>query len=367
MAKWSAAGRARRLAVEYVLPLRWSDDAELDELTDYLGRLAGWVDVTVVDGSPDELWHRHAERWQGLLRHLRPGAWPGRNGKVAGVVTGVLDARHEYVVIADDDVRYDLAGLAAVTSLLADADLVRPQNFFEPMPWHARWDTARSLLNRALGSDYPGTYAVRRSTFVAMGGYDGDVLFENLELSRTVRANGGREAHAKAVFVVRRPPSTHHFLRQRVRQAYDDLAQPPRLVTEAAILPVLVLLVRGSLSSQGSTRRRSGWGLVAGLLVPVVLAEWGRRTCGARTRYPATSALWAPAWLTERGICIWVAIGYRVAGGVPYAGQRLSVAAHSVAELRRRQSSRTAGRAPSSAEQVCRPGAGGDAPEPASV
>ena len=36
-------------------------------------------------------------------------------------------------------------------------DLVRPQNYFEPLPWHARWDTARTLLNRGLGRDYPGT------------------------------------------------------------------------------------------------------------------------------------------------------------------------------------------------------------------
>jgi hypothetical protein len=259
---------------------------------------------------------------------------------VAGVVTGVLNARHEHVVIADDDVRYDFAGLVAVTGLLAAADLVRPQNFFEPLPWHARWDTARSLLNRALGSDYPGTYAVRRSTFAAMGGYDGDVLFENLELSRTVLAAGGRELRANAVFVVRRPPSTHHFLRQRVRQAYDDLAQPARLVTEAGILPVLVLLGLGALGARSGTRRRSQWGLVAGLVAPVVLAECGRRTGGARIRFPATSALWAPAWVAERGICIWVAIGYRAAGGVPYAGRRLPVAAHSVAELRRRQSVR---------------------------
>ena len=31
---------------------------------------------------------------------------------------------------------------------------------------------------------------------MAAGGYDGDVLFENLELIRTVRARGGEEAVA---------------------------------------------------------------------------------------------------------------------------------------------------------------------------
>ena len=141
------------------------------------------------------MYARHAARWHGLLRHLPPDPTVhGVNGKVRGVLTGVAAARHEHVVIADDDVRYDEAGLRAVHRLLDTADLVRPQNYFDPLPWHAWWDTGRTLLNRAFGADWPGTLAVRRSTFRAMGGYDADVLFENLELVRTVRAYGGTEA-----------------------------------------------------------------------------------------------------------------------------------------------------------------------------
>ena len=316
----------RRLEVEYVLPLRWSDDTPLAELTDYLTELSAWVDVTVVDGSAPEVFDRHASRWRGLVRHVPPAPWPGRNGKVAGVVTGVRLARHEQVVIADDDVRYDLAGLAAVTDLLHEADLVRPQNFFDPSPWHARWDTGRTLLNRAVASDYPGTFALRRSTFLAAGGYDGDVLFENLELSRTIRAAGGRELCAESVFVVRRPPTAGHFLRQRVRQAYDDLAQPARLVVEASLLPTLATM---------AARGRLGWAVAGTMAVTVGLAEVGRRAAGGRRVFPATAPMWAPLWLAERTACIWLALGYRAAGGVPYAGQRLATAAHSVRHLRR--------------------------------
>ena len=65
-------------------------------------------------------------------------------------------------MIADDDVRYEPAALRRAAELLDEHDLVRPQNFFEPLPWHARWDTARTLLNRGFGRDYPGTLAVRR-------------------------------------------------------------------------------------------------------------------------------------------------------------------------------------------------------------
>jgi hypothetical protein len=69
---------------------------------------------------------------------------------------------------------------------------VVPQNYFDPLPWHAAWDSARILLNRGLGMDYPGTLAVRRAAFLSAGCYDGDVLFENLELMRTLRSDGAR-------------------------------------------------------------------------------------------------------------------------------------------------------------------------------
>ena len=327
-------------AIEYVLPLRWRAGTDPGELTTYLRRLGGEVDVTVVDGSEEEVWQHHHRLWSDHVRHIRVGDWPGRNGKVAGVVTGVRLARHERVVIADDDVRWTAAQLAEVAALLAEADLVRPQNYFDPVPWHARWDTARTLLNRALGADYPGTYGVRRSTFVAMGGYDGDVLFENLELSRTVRAVGGVELTAPDLFVRRLPPTVEHFRSQRVRQAYDDFAQPARLAVELSVLPLTVLL--GWFLGFGSARprRAAGAGLAAEVLLPMMLAEVGRRRGAGRAVYPADAALWAPLWLAERAVCIWLALGRRVRGGVPYAGRRLVTAAHSTRTLRRRLAQR---------------------------
>ena len=159
--------------IEHVVPLRWSDDRELVEFTSYLGSLRPFADITVVDGSPSHMFDRHADEWRLIARHLPVRPWPGRNGKVAGVVTGVRAARHESVIIADNDVRYRPEQLRQVAVRLAGADVVRPQNIFSPMPWHARRDTARSLVNRAFGSDYPGTLGVRRSTFNRAGGYDG--------------------------------------------------------------------------------------------------------------------------------------------------------------------------------------------------
>ena len=315
--------------LSYVLPLKWdeaTDRAARAELTAYLEFLAALVEVIVVDGSPPELFAAHHQEWSGIAHHVRP-AGVCRNGKVAGVHTGVQLARTEHVVVADDDVRYDAVNLAAVSRLLGDYDLVGPQNVFRPLPWHAAWDASRSLLNRALAADYPGTFGLRRSTFLGMGGYDGDVLFENLELMRTVRAYGGRVVRPLDVYVDRRPPSAAHFRGQRVRQAYDDLAQPWRLATFLSVLPAAVV----------AARRHGPVPLAAGVGAVVAMAECGRRRAGGREHFPGQVPWFAPAWVAERAVCSWLALGQLVLhGGVGYASSRLRVAAHGTGWIRRR-------------------------------
>jgi hypothetical protein len=248
-------------------------------------------------------------------------------GKVGGVLTGIREASCDAVVIADDDVRYDEQTLARVVELLAAADCVRPQNYFEPTPWHAVWDTARTLLNRSVGADYPGTLGVRRDSLLAIGGYDGDVIFENLELLRTIRAAGGTVTTPLDLYVARRPPSARHFASQRVRQAYDDFAIPARMAAWLAVLPAL-----GAAAARGRWHRPAI--VAAGL---IALAEVGRRRAGGRRYFPATASLFAPLWVLERGICSWLALRQRlVRGGIPYAGGLVPRSASSMRRLRRR-------------------------------
>lgn len=313
-------------SVDYVLPLRWTSERmdELADLTSYIQELSAWARVIVVDGSPPEVFEHHNALWASSALHVAPDPSPWRNGKVAGVHTGLHLATADAVVIADDDVRYDQDALRRTVDLLSEADLVGPQNVFDPLPWHAAWDSARSLLNRALAADYPGSFAVRRSSFLDMGGYDGDVLFENLELMRTVRANGGRVVRPRDIYVTRRPPSARHFAGQRVRQAYDDVAQPWRL---ALFLPVLPMALSGP---------RGRRAVVAALGASVGVAELGRRRAGGTRHFPAHVPLFAPAWVLERSVCSWLAVVQGVvAGGVRYGDARLAVSAHSLRRLRR--------------------------------
>jgi glycosyl transferase family 21 len=307
--------------ISYVLPIRTGEPAGV-EMAEYLAWLSTAVELIVVDGSDAAVFRRHAARWATLrLQHVRPDddLRDMVNGKVAGVLTGLRRATHECVVIADDDVRYDAAGLTAMERMLARADVVRPQNYFapRPLPWHAVVDTARTLLNRISGGDWPGTIGVRRAMLIATGGYDGDVMFENLELVRTVVAGGGVESCALGLYVRRLAPSTAHFWSQRVRQAYDEFARPARLAAWLAVVPASLALTSAS-----------PWALAAAAAAIVSMAEIGRRRSGGAAVFPAAASLAAPLWVGERAICAWLAVAaHLVWGGIPYRGRIVARAA----------------------------------------
>lgn len=316
-----------RIDAEYVLPIRRTESAVDPDLRTYLRRLSDWIDVTVVDGSAAGPYAALGAALSGTgIRQLAP-AVTGRNGKARGAMTGILTARHERIVIADDDIRYTRATLERVCRELRTAAFVRVQNHYAPLTWWARWDTGRILINRAFGGDYGGTVGVRRSVALRTGGYRTDVLFENLELERTVAAAGGRVRVPRDLLVIRRPPTLRHFLGQRVRQAYDDLAQPVRLVAEAALLPLVLALAL-------SRRRRLLLGAVTAAILAV--AAHGRRVDAGAAHFPADGPLWALGWVGERMITVWLALFVRLRGGVRYSGTRLRDAASSPAALRAR-------------------------------
>jgi hypothetical protein len=312
------------MALTYLLPVKMSAPPA-DDFTTYLREMSAVCAVVIVDGSPDDVYEQAHTAWCDFALHVQPDpALACANGKVQGVLTGFAYVDTDAVVIADDDVRYTPETLSAVAECLDSADLVVPQNFFHPLPWHARWDTARTLVNRISGGDFPGTLGVRTETFRRAGRYDGDVLFENLELMRTVEAIGGTCRRFPDLFVAREPPTTRHFVSQRVRQAYDEFARPVRLVMWLSVLPAVTVALR-----------RRPRALVGAGAACIGAAEIGRRRGRGRAVFPWTSSLLAPAWVLERAVCSWLSVVARLRGGVPYHGVRMRRAATPTRRLRR--------------------------------
>lgn len=319
------------MRLTYLLPLRRGValDRE-DDLARYVRALSAHIDVLVVDGSDEAVREQHSLVFGDTVTLLAPApADRCANGKAWGVMTGLRRVQTDGVVIADDDVRWDRRGLERVASVLDGCDLVVPQNFFTPMPWHAAWDTGRSLLNRLVAHDWPGTMALRTAALPGSPAYNGNVLFENCELLRTVRARHGQICIACDLFVARRPPTFRHFLGQRPRQAYDDLAEPARL---AVMLTLVPLALRGGVR-----------GAATGAALSAALAELGRRRRAGRRVFPWYTSLCAPLWLCERAVLAWWVVWRRLTGrGLQYAGVRLLDAATPQRTLNRYAASPTA-------------------------
>ena len=307
----------------FIVPIRRVkiDSREVKQLADYfkLLRLAG-CEVLIVDGSPKPIFEEHRTSWQGFSRHVAPDPkYTYLNGKVNGVHTGVDLASCERIILADDDVRYSASNVKRMCELLDRFDMVRPQNFIAPLPWWARLETARILINRGVlqAGDYPGTCGFRRSTMHRVGPYDGDVLFDNEEIVRHFALNGVVIKYALDFFIHKRPPTFTKWLEQRPRQAYEDFVMRAKTAAFLSLLPLtlglgFVLNVRAAIV------------LVALLsLVSVSLSSRGILRNAAYRFFPMSSPLFAPLWIFERSLSVyWAVYWWARYGGYPF-GQKL--------------------------------------------
>lgn len=303
----------------YICPVRFSslDEAVATEFSQYWQFLEEQgCEVLVVDGSPPEVFRVHAEMWT-ASRHIEVDKeFTFLNGKVNGVMTGVREASHEKIILADDDIRYTTADIDRMVEGLEEYDLVRPQNYFQPLPWWAKIDAARALINRALlpEGDYPGTFGFRKSVFQEAGPFDGDVLFDNEELVKHLVNHSANIRYANDFFILRRPPTMEKWFEQRPRQAYEDFVMKEKTGFFLMLLPIHLLL--GLLGKRSALRQL--FFMIAG--ISIGLALHGRK--GEAHRYfPVQAAFFAPLWVLERAISVYIALYWRYArDGYPFGG-----------------------------------------------
>jgi Glycosyltransferase like family 2 len=309
----------------YLLPIRRAAFCvkEAAELADYFRSLnAAGCDVLVIDGSPAPVFAQHDEIWRSGSRHEQVDRSFGYlNDKVNGIQTGVRLATTEKMILADDDIRYSPPEIERVCKLLDDFEVVRPQNFLSPLPWWARMEAARMLINRATlrTADYPGTCAFRRSAMLRVGPYDGDVLFDNEEIIRHFAAAGATIAYATNLFVRKRPPTLRKWVEQRPRQAYEDFGLRAKTALFLA-LPLLAACIAFALGLKALLFFLGGVCLAA-----FALATTGRLRGSAAKFFPLSVCFFAPLWVAERTASTYWALYWHFAhGGYPFGDKILS-------------------------------------------
>jgi hypothetical protein len=297
-----------------------SDDAA--DFREYFDLLAGaGCEVLVVDGSPPDVFAEYGKAWGNACRHepVDP-QYKYLNGKVNGIHTGVALAEHNRIILADDDIRYTPADVRRMADLLDIYDMVRPQNYFCPLPLWARTEAVRMLINRAWipEGDYSGTLGVTRNAMLRVGHYDGDVLFDNEEIVRHFRLKEARIEYARDFFLLKLPPTFEKWIEQRPRQAYEDFVMRAKTLFFASVPLVLLLtwlkaggqltLIYAALISVGS----------------IIFAARGL-TEGAARFFPWQVVFYAPLWIAERCLSTyWAFYWYLTLGGYPFGDKVVS-------------------------------------------
>jgi hypothetical protein len=309
----------------YLLPVRRNSFSapESNEWRAYFHEVStAGCDIIVVDGSPGEIFAQHEAVFGNIVTHLRVDRHFGHlNDKVNGVHTGMAFTRANKIILADDDIRYTSETLSTVLRLLEIYEVVRPQNFLFPLPWWARIEAARMLINRGTlrFADYPGTCAFRRDAFMRAGDYDGDVLFDNEEIIRNFARQNLSIAYATNLFVRKRPPTFQKWLEQRPRQAYEDFGLRIKTSLFAAILPLAI-----ALATLFGPRSLLVY-ITALVFISLALALRGWIRGRARRVIPQGAIFFAPLWLMERSVSTYVAFyWYLVRGGYPFGDRLLS-------------------------------------------
>ena len=314
-----------QLNCAYVLPIRRTrfNPGDAVRLRRYLEMLkeAG-CEVIVADGSGPEVFDQYAGILGAVCRHVPVnGRFGYLNDKVNGIYTGIELASFDRIILADDDIRYSAANIRAIVRLLDHNDVVRPQNFLHPLPWWAKMEAARMLINRALlpAADYPGTCAFRRGRMLLAGPYDGDVLFDNEEIIRHLAQDGCTFAYANDLFVRKCPPTFGKWTEQRPRQAYEDFGMRLKTTLFFALLP-LSFIIGGRFGIAGLAI----FFLTLSVLATLIAGR-GRARGQARHFFPAHCCLFAALWMFERTLSTyWALYWYLIRGGYPFGGGILS-------------------------------------------
>lgn len=308
----------------YLLTIRRAlfDTEEAENFKTYFRLIAdAGCEVLVIDGSPPDVFAEHAQIWRGVCRHAPVDSqYKYLNGKVNGIHTGVALAEHNRVILADDDIRYTPENVRRMADLLEKFDMVRPQNYFRPLPFWAKTEAARMLINRAFISegDYSGTLGVTRNAMLRFGHYDGDVLFDNEEIVCHFRFKNAKIKYARDFFILKLPPTFEKWIEQRPRQAYEDFVMHVKTVFFLALPFDFVL-----------TWLIGGWkmSLIYVLIIALgsIFAAARGLGDGALRYFPPLIIFCAPLWIVERSFSTyWAFYWYFTRGGYPFGDKVVS-------------------------------------------
>jgi hypothetical protein len=285
----------------YVVALSSSTHSfDLGPFAEYLSNLSvAGCEVIVLDSSEEYDEHRRVLRW--VARHVVV------QEPVDVVRTAASVAACDKIIIATENVRYDVADLTELCAMLDAHEVVEAQDYLEPLPWWGGIDAGRMLVHRGIDPhpDRGATFGFRRPILRGLRGFDATGSTDPV---RALALHGAEVVSATELFVRRCPPQLGEWIRERPHEADLDFDVPAKAAFFFAMIPMAVLL-----ALMGGGRIAIGY-TSAVAFASIVIAVRGR--IGAGAFFPLRACLFAPLWVLERSVSVYWALLHRMRGTV---------------------------------------------------
>jgi hypothetical protein len=277
-------------------------------------------EILIVDASPDPIFSV-IDAWFAdiaQVRHFRPHIQDiaGHNNKLLGLRDALPQAQFRYALLLDHDMRPSPDVMREIILRLQDYDCARCMIHYQSFRLAALINVNGIFLVNLLCRDkqFWGHLLLDRRMLLDLGLPRTDTLFDELTIMRHFQHHGKRVGYISTIQIpMAYRDSPAHFIEQRLRYAYENLAYPLRFLFFLSLLP---LLLTSLFFSPLITLT-----LFLVITIGVIGLSWLGQTYYDNGTYPPYTFLYAPLWFWPYPFTSWIALGLRLKGGIAFGGQ----------------------------------------------
>lgn len=318
----------RTEGISIVIPIKVASLASLAGLRECLAKLLAHsfpfeVEIIIADESPKgvfaaiDAWFLHEAR----VAHICPRREirTGKNDKLNGIYDALNFVNYDYVVLVDDHYRLSVSNLDQVISLFGEYDCFKCMVNFDQMKITSLVDVCGIFIINLLHpyKQFCGHLCFNSQTIKEIGFPSRDMLFDELGMELQFRKHEKKVHFAGNIFLNAVQKITwKRFFEQRLRYAYENFAFPFRFTLFLAILPLIF-----------ACAAHAGTAAALGLVALMTFAVMGLCLVGQikyrQGQFPIWTFLLSPIWFWFYPFTTWMAVVYRLRGGVSFGGRKL--------------------------------------------
>lgn len=318
---------ARAEGMSIVIPIKVSSLTSLAGLRECLAKLLSHpfpfeLEVIITDESPDDVfaaidgWFQHEPR----VTHICPRdeCRTGRNDKLNGIYDAMNHVSYDYIVLVDDHYRLSVDNLDQILSLFGEYDCFKCMVDFDQTRISSLVDVCGIFIINMLHPyrQFCGHLCFNLQTIKEIGFPSRDMLFDELGMELQFRKHQKKVHFAdKIFFEAVQKISWKRFFEQRLRYAYENFAFPLRFSLFLCVLPLILAcaLIGKSFAI----------GFIVLLTLAVVCLGLVGQIKYRQGRFPVWTFLLSPVWFWFYPFTTWLAIVYRLRGGVKFGGRKI--------------------------------------------